>query len=462
MSVMRRTSPLIALVLALAGAAPAAAAGFGSGVAAGEITSTSALLWTRAPRGGLVRVVVIDRDARIPTGKFRQVRARGRGRVVRVTIRGLRPGHHQVFRFIQGSQVSSEGQFETAPRTSSNRRVQFVVHGGATTDARPRTNDDGDLPGSDFRIDLGATGAATTGSEQRRVAATRALRGATGGYYLWNGDGAGRGRSAFLQRNPAATGKLGLFRHVRWGRNVDLFLLDERSFRSAGAQAACPGLGGSDQAPTMPDINRLTSLIPSLANPVAAACRATIASPGRHLLGEAQYAALLRALKASRTRFHVIVSPVPLGQYYVDPYDRAEGFASDRLRLLDALREPANGLRNVVVLSGAAGGTLVSEVRLHTLDSPAVGTGVREFATGRSRDGLLATQPSAATWRLILHRPLPNGVGVDCTALGTTSFLHVTVTTKALTVTLRDGHRKPVLDDVTRQPCGTVVIPFTP
>jgi phosphodiesterase/alkaline phosphatase D-like protein len=463
MPVMRRASPLIALILALVGAAPAGAASFSSGVAAGDITSSSALLWTRAPRRGTVRVIVIDRDARVPTGKFRAVRARGSGRVVRVTIRGLAAGHHHVFRFIQGSAVSGEGQFRTAPRTSSNRRVQFVVHGGATSDARPRVNSDGDLRATDFRVDLGTPGSSTTASEQRRVNATRALRGATGGYYVWNGDGGPKGRSAFLQRNPAVAGKLGVFRHVRWGRNLDLFLLDERSFRSPDARAACPGLGGPDEAPTMPDVNRGTSGIPALGNPVAAGCRATIASPARHFLGETQYAALLKALKASRTRFHVIVSAAPLGQYYVDPYDRAEGYASERLRLLDALRDPANGLRNVVVLSGAAGGTLTSELRLQTLEpGGAIGTGVREFATGRSRTGLLGGRTSAGAWRLILHGALPTGIGVGCTALSTTSYARVTASTKALTVTLRDGHRKPVRDDVTHQPCATTTIPFTP
>jgi hypothetical protein len=460
---MRRLLPPIALLLLLAGAAPAGAAGFSSGVAAGDVTDTSAVLWTRAPRAGTVRLIVIDRDARIPTGKFRRLRARGSGRVVKVTIRGLAPGHRHVFRFIEGSRVSGEGQFKTAPRASSTRRIAFVVQGGATTDARPRTNRDGDLPSTDFRIDLGATGPATSSSEQRRVNATRSLRAATGGYYVWNGDGAGGGRTAFLLRNPAVAGKLGLFRRVRWGRNLDVFLLDERSFRSPDARAACPGLGGTDDAPTMPDVNRGTSGIPSLANPVAAGCRATIASPTRHLLGEAQYAALLKALKASPTRFHVIVSPVPLGQYYLDPYDRAEGYASERLRLLDALRDPANRLRNTVVLSGAAGGTLTSELRLQTLEAGgAIGTGLKEFATGTSRDGLLGGLPSAATWKLILHGALPTGIGVGCTALATTSYLRVTASPRVLTVTLRDGRRKPVVDDVTGQPCGTTTIPFIP
>ena len=304
---MRRPILLAALPLALVFAAPAAGATFSTGVAAGDITDTSAVVWTRAPRAGAVRVIVIDRDARVPTGRFKKVNARGPGHVVKFTIKGLAPGHHHIFRFIQAGHVSGEGKFETAPRPTSERQVRFVVHGGATTDARPATSN-GSLPGADFHIDLGATGAATTTTEQRRVNATKGLRAAGGGYYLWNGIGAGAGRDAFLSRNPAVTGKIGLFRRARWGRNLDLLLLDARSFRSADVRAACPATGGADRAPTMPDVSRGTSGIPSLANPVAAGCRDAIDAPDRRMLGSAQYDALLGALKKSPTRFKVLVS----------------------------------------------------------------------------------------------------------------------------------------------------------
>ena len=290
-----------------------------------------------------------------------------------------------------------------------------------------------------------------------------ALRSATGTYYLWNGNGDGGGRDAFLSRNPAVTGKIGLFRRARWGRNLDLFLIDARSFRSPDARAACPATGGPDQAPTMPDVARGTSAIPSLANPVAAGCRDAIDAPDRRMLGSAQYAALLDALKQSPTRFKVLVSPVPLGQYYVDPYDRAEGFGSERRRLIDALRDPANGLRNVVVLAGAAGGTLAGELRLQTLeDGGAIGTGIREIATGKGADGMLAARPDADRWKLILHGALPTGVGLACTALSTTAYLRVTVTKTLLSVTLRDARRKPVTDDASGQPCVAVSVPFSP
>jgi hypothetical protein len=213
----------------------------------------------------------------------------------------------------------------------------------------------------------------------------------------------------------------------------------------------------------MPDVSRGTSGIPSLANPVAAGCRATIDASNRQMLGSAQYAALLDALKKSPTRFKVLVSPVPLGQYYVDPYDRAEGFGSERRRLLDALRDPANGLHNVVVLAGAAGGTLAGELRLQTLeDGGAIGTGIPEVATGTGATGLLAARPDGARWRLILHGALPTGLGLSCTALSTTAYLRVTVTRTLLSVTLRDEQRQPLTDDASGQPCVTVNVPFTP
>ena len=409
-----------------------------------------------------MRVIVIDRDARVPTGRFKKVNARGPGHVVKFTVKGLAPGHHHVFRFIQAGHVSGEGKFETAPRPTSDRQVRFVVHGGATTDARPATSN-GSLPGADFRIDLGATGAATATTEQRRVNVTKALRSAGGGYYLWNGNGAGAGRDAFLCRNPGRD---------RQDRPVPARPLGPATSTCSARCAlvpvgrrprGLPGTGGPDRAPTMPDVSRGTSGIPSLANPVAAGCRDAIDAPDRRMLGTAQYDALLDALKKSPTRFKVIVSPVPLGQYYVDPYDRAEGFGSERRRLIDALRDPANGLKNVVVLAGAAGGTLAGELRLQTLeDGGAIGTGIREIATGTGATGLLAARPDADRWKLILHGALPTGVGLSCTSLSTTAYLRVTVTKKTLAVTLRDAQRKPLTDDASGQPCVAVNVPFTP
>ena len=220
------------------------------------------------------------------------------------------------------------------------------------------------------------------------------------------------------------TGRLGLFRHTRWGRNLDLFLLDARSFRSADVTRRLPGLGGADQAPTMPDVNRGTSGIPSLANPVAAGCRDAIDSPTRHCLGEAQYAALVQGAEVVAARGSTCSSRRCRSASTTSTRTTApRASRSERLRLLDALRDPANGLKNVVVLSGAAGGTLSSELRLQTLEAGRRDRHRHPRVRHRhqpERPARRAARPPPA-WRLILHGALPTGVGVGCTALTTTS-----------------------------------------
>ena len=115
--------------------------------------------------------------------------------------------------------------------------------------------------------------------------------------------------------------------HVPLGKHLELFFLDERSFRSGKVRAAC----GSDLAPTAPQPVRdaFAALVPSLANPVPQSCLNAIADPGRTVLGGRQYAAFTRAIRASTATWKVIVNEVPIQQYYALPYDRWEGYASE-------------------------------------------------------------------------------------------------------------------------------------
>ena len=72
---------------------------------------------------------------------------------------------------------------------------------------------------------------------------------------------------AFLDYTPASyTPRTGLYRTFRWGRHLELFFLDGRSFRAAKANAVC----GDDIAPTAPPAVRqaFAALAPSLAKPV--------------------------------------------------------------------------------------------------------------------------------------------------------------------------------------------------
>ena len=145
------------------------------------------------------------------------------------------------------------------------------------------------------------------------------------------------GVKAFTDYAPVAKPSAnGLYRTFRWGKNLELFFLDERSFRSAKAAQVC----GGDLAPTAPQAVRdaFSTLAPGLKNPVSPACLAAINDPSRTMLGARQYAAFTKAIKASTATWKVIVNEVPIQQFYALPYDRWEGYAAERERLLRFLQ----------------------------------------------------------------------------------------------------------------------------
>ena len=90
--------------------------------------------------------------------------------------------------------------------------------------------------------------------------------------------GRGQGVPQLRARSRTRT-RTGLYRTFRWGKNLELFFLDQRSFRSAKADfgGACdiPGTDDPDLAPTAPQSTRnaFAPFIPSLANPVSQQCK---------------------------------------------------------------------------------------------------------------------------------------------------------------------------------------------
>ncbi len=257
--------------------------GFGQGVAAGEITSTSAMLWTRAPRLGSILVRVNTEPLMIHPTVTRLVRPKAADDyTVSVRIAGLRPGTRYFYDFVGGTGghvASPMGVFTTAPRTTADVRVRFAYSGDADAtsgpDGRPGFNGFqvyGRMAaeGNDFNINLGDTiysdselagqqPALTVAAKWQKyrlglgLAPLRRLRAATGLYSHWddhefvndfsraeNGDTLyAAGVKAFTDYAPVTyRARTGLYRTVRWGRNLELFFLDERSFRSAKAATA--------------------------------------------------------------------------------------------------------------------------------------------------------------------------------------------------------------------------------
>jgi alkaline phosphatase D len=411
---------------------------------------------------------------------------------------------------------SPVGHFETAPKKGKAKTVRFGLSGDfdATAQAgskKPFWNDFEVMrrmakEGNDFNILLGDTiysDSEVPGSTAEQIALTvkrkwaryrlglkqanhRMLRGSTGLYSSWDdhefindfarGMNAftaslgfdvafpgetlfARGKRAFLDYTPAKFKQsTGLYRSVRWGRNAELFFLDSRSFRSntADYQGVCdnPQTGEPDFFPTAPQSYRdqFALLRPDLAEPVSQQCIDTINDPNRTMLGATQLQKLESALAKSGARWKIIVNPLTIQQYYVDPYDDWEGYEAERRKLVDFIR--AN-VKNAVFLSTDVHSDFVNDIRFKTLDSgPGANerTGIMDVATGPIATATFATEIDNASFagasgvlysRLFKPQP-PNGVGMQCAALDRYSYMEVKATAKQLRIDLRDIKRAPV------------------
>ena len=76
----------------------------------------------------------------------------------------------------------------------------------------------------------------------------------------------------------------------------------------------------------------------------------------------------------------MILNEVPIQQFYALPYDRWEGYAAERRKLLDFLK---NNVQNAVFLTTDVHANLVNDARLKTLEPGGpVDSGITEITTG--------------------------------------------------------------------------------
>lgn len=431
----------VATILVLPSGAQAAR-GFSYGVAAGEVTDDSALLWARSDRSGTATVEVA-RDSR-----FRRVIKRARDRAVAAndltvqrTVTGLDPDTTYYYRWRRGSRnVSDRGRFRTAPDGDDNEAIEFGFSGDADATPSPETGRPaynnfevyGQMAreGNHFNVNLGDTIYSDSEVGARiengvfipaEVARTRRekwakykqnlslrplqrVRRVSGFYSHWDDhefindfslEENGRaiytnGVRAFRDYAPVTfTARGGLYRSFRWGRNAEFFFLDERSFRDAKASAGgvCnnPRSNSPDLAPTAPKRLRaaFSAVIPSFQADPPPECIARINDPSRDFLGQAQYNRLTSRINESNARWKIIFSEVPMMQYYALPYDRWEGYEAERQKLLAFLENSGD---NVVVLSTDNHANYYNEINFKTLDEdPAFqpnGSGIFEMSTG--------------------------------------------------------------------------------
>jgi phosphodiesterase/alkaline phosphatase D-like protein len=501
---------------------------FQSGRTAGEVTDHSAVVWARTQRKLNVRAIVAtDPRFRHRVARKKLSATQATDLTVQTKVRGLHPGRTYHYRFcVVGKHTcSGRAKFETAPTPADPKMIRFAYTGDETAVSKPgetkpfwghwRTWKTITHERNDFNIDFGdtiysdpevpgwANRPALSVKEKRKMYSKklkmrnmRLARSSTGMYNQWDDhefindftiaeDGRklyDHGVKAFREFMPVHyTKQTGIYRTVQWGKNLELFFLDERSFRSAKASAngVCDNPdtpGQPDLAPTAPDSKRklFGALIPSLKQPVSQQCKNAINDPKRTMLGQAQYQRFLHDVESSNARWKVVMNETPIQQFYGLPYDRWEGYAYERVKLLNALVK-AN-VKNLVFLTTDTHAAFANVVRQRTLDgdvapsnAPAnpedtpyndfiigpVATnpfwGEIDDTTGRSGNGELLSQ--------VFFKPEPpQGVGMFCAQGSQPSYGEVTVTRKSLTVAYKKADGSNVRDVDGTTPCGPYVM----
>ena len=530
---------IAAAALVAVPAAAAKARGFELGVAAGDVDSSSAILWAKAKGSGKVELQISDRggfggcDPK-HAGNLGLKAKRGNDNTVQKRVKHLDPDTTYRYRFcMKGGRKSATGKFTTAPAANSKQTIRFGFSGDQ--DARPepgqtepywnnfeiwdairqQRNDFNVLMGDTIYSDTevpgyGLSDVALTVEQKWEAYKTNLAmkpwakaRGSTAYYAHWDDHefindfargadsfplGAGtvnidgeelyeRGVEAFTDYNPITYSKgKGIYRSVRWGKNLEVFFLDERSFRSNASDytSVCDNPPGTrDFAPTAPQSVRdvFAAIAPALANPVPQACLDSINDPSRTLLGSKQLKRFKKQIAKSKATFKVIMNELPIQQYYVDPYDRWEGYEAERQEVLHYLEDE---VQNVVFLTADVHASLVNDARYNTLGPGGVqNSGILDVTSGpiaTANYGLEISDtvgnPAAGSLvQSLFFKPQPpSGMGMQCASVDQFSYAQVEVTKSRLTIDLLDPNDEPVLDtgdsaDPDAQPCAQVVIP---
>jgi alkaline phosphatase D len=281
-----------------------------------DVRATAAILWARAAHAGEVSVEVGAVDAE--PQRLARTAAAADDLIVRVALDGLAPATRHRYRVSQGGD-QVDGTFTTAPAPHESGRVTFLWSGdlggggvycraldggyriframarhasdffllvGDTIYADSACNKPDTVPGANFRATTLAEYRARHRYNREDPAFQDFLR-RTSVVATWDdhdvrnnfaGTTESRmpvGRQAFLDYWPVAGGDDGhrLYRSLRWGGLLEVFVLDTRQYRSDNG---------------LPD------------------------GPAKTMLGAAQRQWLLDAVPASTAVWKVIVSSVPL------------------------------------------------------------------------------------------------------------------------------------------------------
>jgi phosphodiesterase/alkaline phosphatase D-like protein len=537
---MRRPLFAAALVSALAALSFTASAGaFSYGVSSAEVTHNSALLWTRAAKAGKVNLVVaLDRHFRRKRIAKTLFARKSHDLTVESRVAGLAANKSYYYFFFQGKKRTVIGTFKTAPKPAAAKTIRFAVTGDAdpirvngknvrnpegaadmaTYQAMAREKNNfninlGDTIYSDSMVDKGFPRALSVAEKRAKykllltykkvlgfrqsgsvynqwddhefvddfnrnseacdVGSTTAPQYACPVASIWSA-----GVKAFREYMPVTYSEdNGTYRRFRWGKNLEIFILDERSFRSLRASEVkidpnapeptahvCDNDGNDDLAPRVPQrLRNLFALVyPPLANPVPPACLDALNDPKRTMLGTRQYDAFTTAIKNSKAKWKVIVNEVPIMEFGINPYDDWEGYEAEREKLLTFLK---NNVKNVAVVTTDFHTNWVNDARIKTWpeDGGPIPSGIKEFIAGGVADDLFGNEiddvaGKDGTWPLVdgayLLRQPPDGPGMECSNMVTYGYVQLEASAKSLKVVLKDNKGKQMTNAADNKPCG--------
>ncbi len=494
------------------------AAKFINGVTAGEVTSSSAIIWGQAKKSGKVEAQVSEKKNFKDIAKTKSLQAKSSDdNTVQTKVSKLDPAQVYFYRFCINKNCSDVGTFETAPKANKGATIHFAYSGDETGVSAPGQSSPywGQMKafksmmkeGNDFNIDLGDTiysdpevpnfGPPALTVEEKwemyraklAIKNQRLVRAGSGMYNHWDdhefindfsipADGPDLyddSVTAFRDYMPVTYSESkGIYRKFRWGKNLEIFFLDERSFRSGAADDGnvCDNGGSPDLAPTAPAATRsaFAPIVPQFNNPPSQACLDLINSPDRSLLGQSQYQRFLNDVKNSTAKWKVIMNEVPIQQFYANPYDRWEGYAYERVQLLTDL-EAAN-INHLVFLTTDVHASFANVVRYRTLaddsapsnapagptDSPYADFTTGPVATTPFSQEIEETTGIPGSGPLVIGAffkpPPPNGMGMACSQGNMNSYAQVTVSASKLKIEYKDENGNQLLDSDGTTPCG--------
>ena len=367
---------------------------FDLGVGAFEIGSNHAILWTRFVPPNAGDTPLLDLQVATDSDFHHVVRRRTvsasptRDHTVAERVIGLGPLRDYFYRFASTGDsacLSRVGHFRTTPPPGRSEDVRFVISGDANAGyTLPRGLDFYVLSAAlaeepDFFVFFGDTVYADSGiissgqpavtlDEYREVhQITRGdthlqdILASTGAYVGWDdhevlNDYAGEtvdpnrfanGARSFFEYLPVATSTDAPYRidrSVRWGRDVELFFIDGRQFRSA--EKFCnlfspdgPPAPDTLFSPYVEDELLVPLVVPPFLQPILTLFATpsdpdcvdnVLSDPSRTYLGLSQLASLKESLLASRATWKIIINNTPISTLFSGVSDRWEGYEAER------------------------------------------------------------------------------------------------------------------------------------